>query len=136
MKKLLLIIVLCLFISNCDNNNEISEDTKKEDAKKIIEQLEKIKKDTKVKKKKKCLSNLVSSYKMNKNNSGKTSFYIKVENFNQNYVSGKVYLTVNGQVKWSKYYSVYANEFIEMNTGLLPLVSGIKYELEIGCNVN
>ena len=134
MKKLLLIIILSLFISNCDNNNndnEISEDTKK-----IIEQLDQINKEIKIKKKKNCLSNLVSSAKVNKNSSDKTSFYIKIENFNQNLVTGTIYLTVNEQLKWSHNYRVFSNEFIEINTKPLPLVSGAKYNLEIGCNVN
>jgi len=134
MKKLLLIIILSLFISNCDNNNndnEISEDTKK-----IIEQLDQINKEIKIKKKKNCLSNLVSSAKVNKNSSDKTSFYIKIENFNQNLVTGTIYLTVNEQLKWSYNYRVFSNEFIEINTKPLPLVSGAKYNLEIGCNVN
>ena len=134
MKKLLLIIILSLFISNCDNNNndnEISEDTKK-----IIDQLDQINKEIKIKKKKNCLSNLVSSAKVNKNSSDKTSFYIKIENFNQNLVTGTIYLTVNEQLKWSYNYRVFSNEFIEINTKPLPLVSGAKYNLEIGCNVN
>ena len=134
MKKLLLIIILSLFISNCDNNNndnEISEDTKK-----IIEQLDEINREIKIKKKKNCLSNLVSSAKVNKNSSDKTSFYIKIENFNQNLVTGTIYLTVNEQLKWSYNYRVFSNEFIEINTKPLPLVSGAKYNLEIGCNVN
>ena len=134
MKKLLLIIILSLFISNCDNNNndnEISEDTKK-----IIEQLDEINREIKIKKKKNCLSNLVSSAKVNKNSSDKTSFYIKIENFNQNLVTGTIYLTVNEQLKWSYNYRVFSNEFIEINTKPFPLVSGAKYNLEIGCNVN
>ena len=114
------------FAKNLINNNMLLE--------KFIEQSTKKGGDT-TELQKRCHAKLVSNASYKQNVDGSSDYYVRIENYNQNLVSGEIYLFVNKSLHKTQSFMVSPNEFADLGFYNLKLVSRANIELKISCHI-
>ena len=130
-KKIIIVFLSSMFIQNAFTKDLIDGNILLE---KFIEQSTEKKGDT-TELQKRCHAKLVSNASYKQNVDGSSNYYVRIENYNQNLVSGEIYLFVNKSLHKTQSFMVSPNEFADFGFYNLKLVSRANTELKISCHI-